>query len=1095
MNHPWLSSIVDHPVIERLLRAIEGGERRVLAEGAWGSTVHLLAGALGRRSGRSVLLVVAHLDDTDEAMDDLESFADLSAAAFPALEVMPGESNISLELLAERLSIVGRMHAGDRPRVLVAPVQSLMQAAPTPEAAASMAMELRKGQTLDPQRLIQWLDQVGYRRADAVEEVGDFAVRGGIVDIIPPGASPPLRIDFFGDTIDELCEIDTETMGSGVRLSEARLIGASAEKIQADERTTGLWSLLDPSTIVVMHETLEVAEQARGYYERLSDARGVFPPAEVHRALSRFAVVEVNQFAAPGMAERREALPVRALMNFQNDAVKAVGELAELACGIDGAAPHRVVVLARRQAEADRLGQLIAEHAPQASGRIAVEVGYLFRGLVWDDHAGAPLALVPHHELLHRYQTRRRIRRVGGGRAIDTFLDIQEGDYVVHAHHGIARFRAMKLMKKGDAAGEEYLTLEFADRALLHVPASQIDLVHKYVGGFSGRPPLSKLGGQRWGKQKQAVLQATRDLAAELLRVQAARASLAGIRYPDDTVWTRQFEAEFPYQETDDQLAAMAEIKKDMTGTRPMDRLVCGDVGYGKTELAMRAAFKAVDAGKQVAVLCPTTVLCEQHERTFSQRMADYPIRVAALNRFKPADEVRRTLAGLAAGEVDLVIGTHRLLSEDVKFADLGLVVVDEEQKFGVEHKNKLMRFRVTMDVLTLSATPIPRTLHMSLLGLRDISSLSTPPADRRAVVTEVLPFDRKRVRQAILRELNRGGQCFFVHNRVHNIQSVAADIQSLVPEARIGFGHGQMPGHELEQVMLQFVRGRIDVLVCTTIIESGIDIPTANTIFIADADRFGLAELHQLRGRVGRYKHRAYCHLMLPESRALSEVAQRRLRAIEEFSMLGAGFKIAMRDMEIRGVGNILGPEQSGHIAVVGYEMYCRLLEQAVHDLKRQHPLELPDTHLELKIAGHFPASYIPADKHRMDAYRRVSRAPDAPALDKVRADLVDAYGPLPRQAQVLLALAEIRVALRELRVQSLKLDGPDLIFTTRHVQQLNPLLAGAPGSVRLVDTPTADAVGTVYFRPPPGYLDNPETLLAVLRKLIVRPAQPAQA
>ena len=582
-------------------------------------------------------------------------------------------------------------------------------------------------------------------------------------------------------------------------------------------------------------------------------------------------------------------------------------------------------------------------------------------------------------------------------------------------------------------------------------------------------------------------------MAAELLRVQAARTTQPGIRYPSDTKWQREFEAEFPYEETEDQLAAIHAIKRDMTGDRPMDRLICGDVGFGKTEVAIRAAFKAVEYGRQVAVLVPTTVLAEQHERTFRGRMADYPFRIESLSRFKTAKEARKILKEVAAGRVDVVIGTHRLLSKDVRFADLGLVIIDEEQRFGVEHKNRLLEFRLTADVLTLTATPIPRTLHMSMIGLRDISSLSTPPVDRRAIVTEVVPYEERRIQQAIIRELNRDGQVFFVHNRVHNIESIADDIQRLVPHAKIVIGHGQMPPKELEAVMLQFMRREADVLVSTTIIESGIDIPTANTMIINRANHFGLAELHQLRGRVGRYKHRAYCYLLLPPDKTVSEVAAKRLQAIESYSMLGAGFKIAMRDLEIRGAGNLLGSEQSGHIAAVGYEMYCLLLEQETKHLQHQPIIEPAKTHLELGVAGSLPKRYIPSDKHRMDAYRRLSRAATLAEYDGVIADLTDAYGDPPDKASVLLDLTEIRIAASTHGVDRLRLEGPDLIFTCRdrrntsNLQQLADLFGKAPGRATVLDEQT------LYFRPPAAYLQNKPTLLAVLRKLLVRPLREA--
>jgi len=896
----------------------------------------------------------------------------------------------------------------------------------------------------------------------------------------------------LGDEIDSIRRVDAQTLGSGQTLPRLRLIGASAAQLQSDEHTTNLLSLLPDNAIVVMHEMLELSEQARGYYERLTNPRGIFAPQQVFRDITGRRHVEVNQYSSVAAAEELIEAPIGPLQSFDRDAAIGIHEIAELV-----ATPgFEVVILCGQTAERERLYELIDEHAPAARDAVRIEVAYLHRGYTWElspavtDGDPGRLVLVPHHELFHRYGTRRRLRRIlttggAGTKASDAFLDIAAGDYVVHVDHGIALFKGLRTMKK-EGRSEEYLTLEYADHALLHVPATQIDQIQKYIGGFHGKPPLSTLGGKRWARQKEQVSEAVKDMAAELLRVQAARASLPGIRYPADTPWQREFEAEFPYPETQDQLAAIAEIKKNMSDEQPMDRLICGDVGFGKTEVAIRGAFKAAEYGKQVAVLVPTTILAEQHERTFRERMADYPFRIESISRFKTASELKEVLDKLAKGEVDIIIGTHRLLSKDVHFADLGLVIIDEEQRFGVEHKQKLMQLRLTVDVLTLSATPIPRTLHMSMLGLRDISSLTTAPLDRRAVVTEVIAYDAQRIKRALVRELSRDGQIYFVHNRVHNIRSVADEVQKLVPDARIVIGHGQMPGHELEEVMLKFIRREADILVSTTIIESGVDIATANTMFINHADQFGLADLHQLRGRVGRYKHRAYCYLILPPDRPLTDTAAQRLRAIEHYSMLGAGFKIAMRDLEIRGAGNILGAEQSGHIATVGYEMYCQLLEDASRKLKREEKLEPSKTHLELPMSGHLPKSYIPSEKFRMEAYRRISRASTLEELDSVAHDLKDAYGQPPPPAQALLDLTEIRIAAGTLGVEGMKLDGPDLIFKTAHPTRLDAILRDAPGRASVIDDMT------VYYRPPPAYLD-PSTLPAVLRKLLVKPLREA--
>ena len=1119
----WLDHFIASSAIGTLCQYIET-RGSAAAVGSYGSSTHLLAGALSARLERPVVLVVAHVDEAEEAVSDLEWFRtsdrDLAIEHIVALESLPGQSAVNLELLAQRLAIVERLvtsrdpDAQRKPSVWVAPIQALMQAVPQRKAMAGLSLTIEPGQDLPQNRLIDWLTQAGYQRADALEQPGDFTVRGGIVDILPPEASAGneadvgVRLDYFGDEIESITSIHPETLSSGSPIDRIRLIGASADQILTDDDTTNVLTLLPDNTLIVIHEMLELSEQARGYYERLTDARGVYSPQAIFQQLTRRTHVRVDQYSADQDDRPLVELPVTPLASFDHGAANAVQELAALAVPEndqverEGAIPsrqrnnveadQRVVVLCAQEAERVRLVELIQEHAPRARSMIRVDVGYLHRGFVWGGDETGRLHLVPHHELFHRYQTRRRFRPTrltasagsDAKRASDAFFDMEVGDHVVHVEHGIARFTGLRTMKRRGRQGgsEEFLTLEFAKRALLHVPATQIDLVQRYIGGFHGKPPLSVLGGRRWAKQKKQVAEAVKDLASELLRVQAARASLSGLRYPPDTTWQREFEAEFPYEETPDQLAAIAQVKKGMVDDQPMDRLICGDVGFGKTEVAIRAAFKAVEYGKQVAVLVPTTVLAEQHERTFRQRLADYPFRVESISRFKTAGQAAGLLKDLAQGRVDVMIGTHRLVSKDVKFADLGLVIIDEEQRFGVEHKQKLLQLRLTVDVLTLSATPIPRTLHMAMLGLRDISSLTTAPLDRRAVVTEVIPYNEERISQAIHRELNRDGQVFFVHNRVHSIGRVADEIKALVSDARIIIGHGQMPARQLEQVMLRFMRHEADVLVCTTIIESGIDIPTANTIFIDQADHFGLADLHQLRGRVGRYKHRAYCYLLMPKDRPITDVSARRLKAIEQYSMLGAGFKIAMRDLEIRGAGNILGSQQSGHIAAVGYEMYCQLLERAARQLRHEQMVEPARTHLELPVSGYLPKRYISSVKLRIDAYRRLSRAATLQEYQDVVKDITDAFGPPPPKAQDLLDLTELRIAASTLEIDTIRLDGPDLIFSTLKPQSVDPLLQGAPGRVTNVDG------RTIFYRPPANYLEPP-TLIAVLRKLLVKP------
>ncbi|MDZ4819081.1 MAG: transcription-repair coupling factor, partial [Planctomycetota bacterium] len=665
------------------------------------------------------------------------------------------------------------------------------------------------------------------------------------------------------------------------------------------------------------------------------------------------------------------------------------------------------------------------------------------------------IALVSGAELFHRHDVNRPSRK-RLGRVIDSFLELREGDYVVHLSHGIGRYRGMKLLDKHGQV-EEHLELEFHGSTKVFVPASNIDLVQKYVGGKNSRPTLAHVGGKTWVRQKEAANRAVLDLAAEMLELQASRDSRPGFAFSKDTQWQQEFDAAFPYQETPDQLTAIREIKGDMHEAKPMDRLLCGDVGYGKTEVAMRAAFKAVDNGFQVAVLVPTTILAEQHRRTFAARMAEFPFTIAALSRFSTARQQSNTIKALKSGGVDIVIGTHRLAQRDIDFANLGLLVIDEEQRFGVEIKERLKALRGTVDVLTMTATPIPRTLHMSLLGVRDISNLETPPEDRQPVETRVTRWDEELIRHAVLRELNRGGQIYFVHNRIKDIALVAAKLQRIVPEASLVIGHGQMPEGELEQVMLDFIERKYDILLATTIIESGLDIPNANTIFIDQADIYGLADLHQLRGRVGRYKHRAYCYLLIDENKYLAGTAAKRLRAIEEFSEMGAGFAIAMRDLEIRGAGNILGTQQSGHIATVGYELYCELLEQAVRKMKHLPPKQNVDVHIDLPGEAHIPRTHVPDMRAKIDLYRRLSRVATFEEIQDLSAEMLDRFGAHPAPLARLLLLAELRVAATHWRIDSIAREEQYAVFKYTDRRKIEQLAARSRGKLRIVDHKSA--------------------------------------
>jgi transcription-repair coupling factor (superfamily II helicase) len=968
---------------------------------------------------------------------------------------------------------------------------ALMQPVPAPEAIKARSFEVQAGQSLDPEELARWLVAHGFQPCDAVEVPGDFARRGGIFDVYSHAHSDPVRIEFFGNEVSSIRLFDTGTQRSSHTLGSVQI---PALRHEADSpvasvptcQSANFLTLLPPDTIIAFIEPGEIQELGRTYWQRLGERAGIIPVDSVFRHANPFTQLHLHRFT--GVVTDAVQFGVASLPQFEPKSADAMQGLSELAQTAE------VIVLCDNAAEEERLRELLAKPAESDNGgqcppdvghggpalqAVHTVVGVIHRGFQW-----GRTAYIPHHELFHRYRQRRTLRRVQPARPIDSFFDLQTGDPVVHTLHGIGRFLGLKTIPRADRA-DEYLAIEFADKAVVHVPISQIHLVQKYIGSFRGKPTLSKVGGTAWKRAKDRVAEAVTDLAGELLAIQAQRALETGVSYPQDTQWQREFEDSFLYEATEDQIRTLVDIKTDLQRPRPMDRLLCGDVGFGKTELALRAAFKVAEYGKQVAVLVPTTVLAEQHFETFRERLADYPFAVEVLSRFRTKKEQTEIVERARKGQVDILIGTHRLLSGDVHFADLGLIVIDEEQRFGVEAKEKLKRLRATVEVLTLTATPIPRTLHLSLLGIRDISSLATPPLDRRAIVTQVRMWDERLIREALLRELNRDGQAYFVHNFVRDIHQVANHLRVLVPEARVVVGHGQMAAHELEDVMLKFLHREADVLVSTNIIESGLDIPTANTIFIDRAERFGLADLHQLRGRVGRSKHRAYAYALLSPKHPVTEVAGRRLKALEHYSELGAGFQIAMRDLEIRGAGNILGAEQSGHIEAVGYEMYCELLEQAVRGLKNEPAVLYRPVNLDLGISATIPRGYIRADRQRMEVYKRLTSCRTATEIEVLRSDLRDAFGSPPEAVETLLALAEIRVLASPWGIRSLVLDGPDVIFAVDDLQTVQPLFKDGPGSPRVPDPQT------IHWRLPKRFLEPP-LLLATLRQQL-RPGAPA--
>ncbi len=1072
----WLELIEQDPIIVDLVNTMDRGGT-VRAAGRAGCSTHVILAALHQLRDASHLLITAHLDEADEAIEVLGGLG-IEAIRFPAIETLPGEGGVRPDLLIDRMIASTEVSMGGESRkVVVAPIHALMQRLPLEEELEAAWCVLRPGDSVDRSSLVSWFIDAGHARVVSISDPGEFAVRGDIIDVFPLSGLPA-RIDMNEDIIESIRAIDLDTMGSDRRVERLDLLHRNA--IDPIDEVGSMHTLLDrmgEGWSVVVDDLAEVAEQAASYMDRIEDPNRVASIDEVLASATTIADALLHVSESDSSAEVH--LPARSCPVHATDPVEAIGSLPGLAHG------GHVVLCCRTSGDASRCSTLVESSTMPPADRDAIKVVHLDlpHGFRWNPSGGPALALVAYDELLHRAHVRRRRHAAGEVRPLDAFIDVQPGDMVVHSDHGIARFAGLTVLSRGDTPEEEFLTLEFAKEAKLHVPVADIELVQKYIGAFRGQPDRSILGGKSWSRRKGQASESVRDLAAELLRVQAAREGVRGMAFPADTPWQQEFEASFPWDETEDQLEAIAAVKRDMESLRPMDRLLCGDVGFGKTEVAIRAAFKSIESGRQAAVLVPTTVLAEQHERTFASRYAGFPFRVASLSRFKTAGEQRELVEDVAAGAVDVLIGTHRILSNDVVFSDLGLVVIDEEQRFGVEHKQKLLQMRATVDVLTMTATPIPRTLHMSMLGLRDISSLRTAPLDRRAVVTELISWSDERIKSALHRELAREGQAFVVHNRVNDLDDLAQKVRLLVPGARVVIGHGQMPPRMLERVMLQFTRGEADILVCTTIVESGIDIPTANTMIIDEADLHGLADLHQLRGRVGRFRHRAYCYLVLPQTRMASPDAMRRLKAVESFSMLGAGFRIALRDLEIRGAGNLLGPEQSGHIAAVGYELYCRLLEQAVENLKEGRDAVPVASTIDLGIGGLVPRAFVPDDARRMDVYRRLARAGSVEELESIVTDIKAAYGALPSPVQNLVELALVRILATMLGISSIRKHESDIIFRASLPQAIEQRLKGLPGMVRMVGgmgRGLADA--EIWWRPSASSAE-PGSMLALLR------------
>ncbi len=1049
-----IEQIVQHPRFTQSLESWEVGQP-IHFDGIWLGCLAPLSAAVRHKSRGPLLVVVAHATDAETVADDLELWSGVECSIFPMASGGSELDSLVQQENVQRIQVVSRLandqqqiHSSDssvkcgsqsKP-IFISTLTALTQAVPSLQRMMANRRTLAVGNVFNPSDLRLWLAENGYSTTTAVQLPGECTFRGGIVDVFPADTVNPVRIEFFGDEIESIRSFDVVTQKSLERLESFELL--NVQQIATDDDA----SLLDyfpVDAMVACYEPMSALNIAEGTISRLPFPDRFRAPSVVLSDLMRRRFIGASQLSESGYTGELARLPL-------GDVQRAACELDQLVGMMDALSAGRrhILLICVNVGEVERMRDLLSESEVYRSGRLHFTVAGISSGFEILPDGWIVLSVT---QMFRRTQLR-RITKKHATRAIDSFLDLRDGDLIVHLAHGIGIYRGLQMLEK-HGQKIEHLELEFAEGTKLFVPTTKIDLVHRYVGGTKARPKLAKIGNQSWSKQKAAAKEAVHDLAVEYLELQAQRKSQSGIAFELDSVWQHQFDASFPYEETPDQLSAIDATKKDMERARPMDRLICGDVGFGKTEVAMRAAFKAIQSGYQVAVLVPTTVLAEQHYKTFRERMSEFPCDIARLSRFCSTAEEKDILKRLAKGNIDILIGTHRIASADVQFFNLGLVIIDEEQRFGVKIKESLKQVRPNVDVMTLSATPIPRTLHMSLLGVRDISNLETAPEDRLAVETRVVRFNESLIRQAVLRELNRGGQIYFVHNRISDLHFLGSRLRNIVPEARIQFGHGQMHEHELEKVMVDFIEHRFDMLLSTTIIESGLDIPNANTIFINEANRYGLTELHQLRGRVGRYKHQAHCYLLVEPGRPLTADAARRLHAIEEYSQIGAGFGIAMRDLEIRGAGNLLGNQQSGHIAAVGYELYCQLLENAVRQMTHQPPKFSLDVEIQVPIEAYIPTEYVPDLRHKIDIYRRLTRIDSVQALSDFASEIEDRFGKIPPSVRNLLELAEIRMDAAIWLIRQIGLENEFITLTYTDRRRIEQLAKLHHGKLKVLD------------------------------------------
>ncbi len=1092
MIHPAVRDIFldlgKHPAFQEALRRLAGGGRTSIS-GLTTTAKAVYTVLLWQLSGKPIVVVVDGSKQAESLAEAVQTFFQLLAAdgagrnsplLLPALDVLPLQ-NLSphAEVLEERAIGLWRLAARTVP-ITIVPVTAAMLRIEPGEHYRQLALRLRVGDELPLEEVVAHLESIGYERREPVEMVGEYSVRGGILDVFSPEAEKPVRVDLFGDLVESIRRFDVESQRSVLKVEDCLLLPLTefkknrqlllrlAELVrEADIPGRDLpppgepfpgWELVVPMLkprdsslfelierpIVIWDEPEQVRSAAERFWKRLEqiERSPAYDPGRIYFSLEELQSrsgdaprLDLKELEIGLPNEANLHLSTRPSLSFHGNMQVAIAEARTLV-----ESGRKVAFFASSTGEVERVADILNEYSipyqlgieqfestPAYLAERAYMAGtvasiYLIKGLIRHGTAfqDSNLVVFGSEDL---FESSELVARAPASKsALAAFsadlIDLKPGDFVVHAEHGVAQYLGLREIEQGEAKGD-YMLLEYAGGSKLYVPLTRMDLVQRFRGAGEAKPALDRMGGATWTRTKTRIKAKMRDMADELLKLYAARKMADGFAYSSDSNWQREFEDAFEFTETRDQLTAIQEIKRDMESPHPMDRLLCGDVGFGKTEVVMRAAFKALGDGKQIAVLAPTTVLAFQHYETFKRRFQPFPVRIEMFSRFRAPKEIKAGLSDLAEGKVDIAIGTHRLLSKDVVFKDLGLVIVDEEQRFGVKHKEQLKQLKKTVDHVAMSATPIPRTLHMSLLGLRDMSVIETPPKDRLAIHTVVAPFQPELIRSAIELELGRGGQVYFLHNRVDSIWARAAQIQELAPNARIGVGHGQMGEAELEKTMLQFMRHEFDILVCTTIIENGLDIPLANTIIVENAERYGLSELYQLRGRVGRSNRRAYAYLLVPPDTELTEIARKRLAALKEFSDLGAGFKIAALDLELRGAGNLLGGEQHGHINSVGFDTYIRLLDETVRELKGEEIVPEIHSALNLGLDIRIPPDYISDENQRLRAYRQIANAADAEARDRAEKELADRYGPVPEAVRNLLEYSALKTLAEQIGVE----------------------------------------------------------------------------